>query len=100
MVAADQTYISSLIESYSKNAFLGLQRYPMIDLLDLKKNAVTDVFLLTEPFCFNDTHKQEFIDFFNENNLKISVSVLNGENFTWPGPRSVQAVEEMKKVLN
>lgn len=100
MVAANKTYISSLIESYSNNAFLHLERYPIVDLADLEKNAVNHVFLLTEPFCFNDTHKQEFEVYFNENNLDMSVSILNGENFTWPGPRAVMAIEEMKRVLN
>lgn len=100
MVAGSKTYISSLIESYSNNAFLHLERYPSIDLTDLKKNTVDHVFLLTEPFCFNDTHKQEFKDYFRENNFDMSVSILNGENFTWPGPRAVKAIEEMKRVLN
>ncbi|HMQ11656.1 MAG TPA: helical backbone metal receptor [Oligoflexia bacterium] len=100
MVAAGKTYISSLIESYCSNAFGHVERYPHIELSEIKKNSVDHIFLLTEPFCFNDTHRQELKVYFNEQGIDMPVSILNGENFTWPGPRSIEAIEEMKRVLN
>jgi len=92
MVAGGGTFIDYLLGlNNMKNVYGDQDRYPVVDLKELKE---TDWILLSsEPFPFQLKHKQEL-----ENELgKIPIKFIDGEFFSWYGSRLLKAFRYFKK---
>jgi iron complex transport system substrate-binding protein len=86
MVAGNHTFIHALLEKCGfVNVFKDYPgRYPMITREDFEKEAPDYIFLSSEPYPFNASHKEEF-------RMGCSLPVLvDGEAFGWYGARTAQ----------
>lgn len=94
MVVGNNTFIDHMLglNGYS-NVFEGLDRYPVIELDDLKSEALDYILLSSEPFPFKEAHKLEL-----EQQLGIPVKLVNGEFFSWYGSRLESAFDYFKKL--
>ena len=92
MVAANHTFINHLLELNNfKNMFIELERYPVVDLENIKNE--TDVVLLSsEPFPFKKKHIQEVQNVTESSN----VILVDGEYFSWYGSRLISAFNYFK----
>jgi ABC-type Fe3+-hydroxamate transport system substrate-binding protein len=98
MVAANKTFINHLLEvNKFQNAFKDQERYPEINLEELRKVDDLDfIFLSSEPFPFKEKHIVEL-----QNKFKKTVIILvDGEFFSWYGTRLLFAFDYFKKLHN
>jgi ABC-type Fe3+-hydroxamate transport system substrate-binding protein len=94
MVAGNNTFINFLLEiNKFDNIYKTEQRYPEVDLEDLKLKNEIDYFLLSsEPYPFKKEDKEELqMQFKNQ-----SILLVDGEMFSWYGTRLIKAFEYFK----
>ena len=94
MVAGSNTFINFLLElNKFDNVYKSKQRYPEVDLEDLKlKNELDYLFLSSEPYPFKEDDKDELqVQFKNQD-----VLLVDGEMFSWYGTRLIKAFEYFK----
>ena len=92
-VAGQFTFIGSMIETLGFNNMAHLERYPEVDALgDCEPNYV---FLSSEPFPFEEKHKEKYQSRFP--NAKIIF--VDGEMFSWYGSRMLTAADYFKNNL-
>ena len=92
-VAGQVTFIGSIIETLGFNNHAHLERYPDVhDLGDCEPNYV---FLSSEPFPFEEKHREKYQSRFP--NSKIIF--VDGEMFSWYGSRMLPAADYFKKNL-
>lgn len=96
MVAANNTFINHLLElNKFENIYTQLERYPEVDLKELKLQANLDYVLLSsEPFPFKDKHVLEI-----NGHIKQSKTVfVDGEYFSWYGSRLLKSFQYFKSL--
>jgi ABC-type Fe3+-hydroxamate transport system substrate-binding protein len=95
MLAANTTYINFVLNYLGlKNAAENLQRYPVVDNETLKKLNPSICFLSSEPFPFKQKHVLEL-----QKILPTSkIIIVNGEVFSWYGPRMLHLAEFVKQL--
>lgn len=94
MVAANKTFIHYMLRlNKFNNVYSNLERYPEINISDLKILDVDVVLLSSEPYPF----KQKEIDEI-ENDLKIKATLVDGEYFSWYGSRLLNAFAYFKQL--
>lgn len=87
MIAANNTYINEMLKLYGAiNVFESQNRYPEIDLNDLKTMKIDAIFLSSEPYPFKDKHLAEFKTVCPN----ASVILVDGELFSWYGSRMLK----------
>lgn len=88
MTIGNDTFIHHMMEKYGfTNVFGYLKRYPMVILEEIKV-ARPDVLLLSsEPFPFKEKHIVELAEIFPD----IAIKLVDGELFSWYGPRMIEA---------
>ena len=92
LVAANNTFIDHLLKlNKFENIFKAIERYPEIDLKDLKEAEF--VFLSSEPYPFKNKHINEF-----EKVTNVKVFLVDGEMFSWYGSRLLKAFDYFKKL--
>ncbi|MFY0685261.1 MAG: ABC transporter substrate-binding protein [Balneola sp.] len=92
MVAANQTYIDSIISHYNlENIFSDLTRYPEISLEDLERKSPELILLSSEPYPFKEKHIKEIKAICPD----ASIQLINGEWFSWYGSGMVKAFKEL-----
>ena len=69
-------------------------RYPEITQNELSEKNIDLIFLSSEPFPFNLTHKNEMEHLFPDKR----VILVDGEYFSWYGSRLLKAVEYFRKL--
>jgi len=90
MVAAGGTFIDEMMCYCGfQNAFSHLERYPVVELSDLQKMKFDVILLSSEPYPFNEWHKKEFQNVFEEK----EVLLVDGEMFSWYGSRLLKAAD-------
>lgn len=92
MVAGNNTYIHSILEKAGFcNAFMGqTERYPAVSLEALRSASLDAVFLATEPFPFQDSHREEL-----QSQLPgTKVMLVDGE-ICWYGSRMLKTADEL-----
>lgn len=95
MVAANKTYIHSVLEwGGFRNVYEGLERYPAIELDELKSKDPDLIFLSSEPYPF----KQQNIEYFKSSFPRAEVYHVEGEYFSWYGSRMLKLVEYLTKL--
>jgi ABC-type Fe3+-hydroxamate transport system substrate-binding protein len=92
MVVGGNNFINEMLKlNKFKNVYEDEQRYPEIDLNELKK---TDYILLSsEPYPFKEKHKMLFT-----NHTKAKIILVDGESFSWYGSRLIKAFDYFKKL--
>lgn len=95
MVAAANTFIDTLLQkSGFENVFGDLERYPEVSLEMLQSIEVDAILLSSEPYPFKDKH----IEWFQNTCPTSKVVLVDGELFSWYGPRLLLAVDYIKKL--
>jgi len=95
MTVGGDTFINNmLLQSGFKNMFDDELRYPEVNLDALRELKPEYIFLSSEPYPFSDKHLEEL-----QSELPDSKIVLvNGEMFSWYGPRILQAAIYFKQL--
>ena len=94
MVAGSNTFINSLLELNGwENVYKDREeRYPVIELEELNIARLNLVLLSSEPFPFQEKHKKEI-----EVLYRGDIAYVDGEYFSWYGPRLLYAIEYFKQ---
>ncbi len=96
MVAGNNTYINSILHLLGfDNAFNYMERYPSINMNQIKEAAVDLVLLSSEPFPFKAQH----VDYFRQELPKSHILLVNGEIFSWYGSYMLQIEDYYKTQL-
>ena len=97
MSAGGDTFISDMIERIGwTNVLADKQRYPEIELEELKEKDVELVLLSSEPYPFKETHIAEIKAALPH----AAVMLVDGEMFSWYGSRMKHAMEYMGKLIS
>jgi len=95
MLAADNTYINFVLNYLGlTNSANKLQRYPEVDNDTLKKLNPDVCFLSSEPFPFKQKHVLELQQILPHSKIVI----VDGEVFSWYGPRMLYLADFVKRV--
>jgi ABC-type Fe3+-hydroxamate transport system substrate-binding protein len=90
MVAGKDTFIDELlILNKFENVFTE-SRYPETTLEELKVKNPDLILLSSEPFPFEEKHKNYF------STLNVEIKLVDGEYFSWYGSRLVEAIDYFK----
>ena len=90
MIAANQTFIQEMLTINNfKNSYRNVDRYPEINLLELKDKQPDLILLSSEPFPFNEIDVEEFKAVCPE----AKVIIVDGEAFSWYGSRLLLAFD-------
>lgn len=92
-VSGQLTFISSIIETLGFKNKAHLDRYP--DLQDLGDCDPNYVFLSSEPFPFEEKHKEKYQTRFPHSKIVL----VDGEMFSWYGSRMLPAADYFKNRL-
>jgi ABC-type Fe3+-hydroxamate transport system substrate-binding protein len=96
MIAANDTYINEMLKIFGvQNAFQHLNRYPEVQLEQLKNLEIDILFLSSEPYPFKEKHFEEFQAILP--NTKIII--VDGEMFSWYGTRMLKTFDYFEKLL-
>ena len=96
MSVGGDTFINDMIHRIGWTNVLGdKQRYPEIDLADLKEKNVDLVLLSSEPYPFKDIHIAEI----KAALPNADVRLVDGEMFSWYGSRMKKAVSYLSEIL-
>lgn len=93
MVAANQTFINSLLDRLGfVNVFADQERYPEVTEADLKSAKPEIIFLSSEPFPFAEEHRK-----YIKTVCPLSkVELVDGATFSWYGSRLLNVVSFME----
>jgi ABC-type Fe3+-hydroxamate transport system substrate-binding protein len=87
MTVGGDTFISNMLAFAGfENYFSSLARYPEIKLGDLKNSGCEWILLSSEPYPFNEKHKEEIRLILPDMKIKF----VDGEMFSWYGSRLLQ----------
>jgi len=94
MVAGSNTFINSILEvNKFDNIYKNEQRYPEVNLDELKLKSELDCLLLSsEPYPFKEKDLEELQQQFK----KQRIILVDGEMFSWYGSRLIMAFEYFK----
>ncbi|OAD43445.1 ABC transporter substrate-binding protein [Polaribacter atrinae] len=94
MAVGNTTFINHLLElNKFDNIYQHKERYPEIDLKEMKLNTQLDFILLSsEPFPFKEEHILEIENF----TPKAKAILVDGEMFSWTGSRLIKAFDYFK----
>ncbi len=95
MSIGNDTFIHHMMEKYGfKNIFGLLQRYPILTIDDIKAASPEVLFLSSEPFLFKEKHIVDLQEEFPN----IYIRLVDGELFSWYGPKMLEAHEYLIKL--
>ncbi|MBR9846796.1 MAG: ABC transporter substrate-binding protein [Algicola sp.] len=97
MVAANQTFINAMLSINNfENSYQNVNRYPEINLLELKDKQPDLILLSSEPYPFKNSDIDEIKSVCPEAKVKI----VDGEAFSWYGSRLLMAFDYFKSLQN
>ncbi|QXP63065.1 ABC transporter substrate-binding protein [Polaribacter sp. HaHaR_3_91] len=96
MAVGNTTFINHLLElNKFDNIYQHKERYPEVDLEEMKLNTQLDFILLSsEPFPFKEEHLLEIENF----TPKAKAILVDGEMFSWTGSRLIKAFDYFKSL--
>lgn len=95
MVAANETYIHEMLRLFgATNVFGNRERYPIIELSELKNINLDAIFLSSEPYPFQEKHLMEFQEFCPN----VKIILVDGEAFSWYGSRMLSVFDYFEKL--
>jgi ABC-type Fe3+-hydroxamate transport system substrate-binding protein len=87
MTVGGDTYISDLMNRCGfQNVYSGAERYPVIDIEDIKTKKPALLLLSSEPYPFTDKHT----DYFARQLPGTKIIIVDGEMFSWYGSRLLE----------
>ena len=90
MVAGKDTFIDELLKLNKFENVFRESRYPETTLEELKDKNPDLILLSSEPFPFEEKHKEYF------STLNVETKLVDGEYFSWYGSRLVEAIDYFK----
>lgn len=100
MAAGGNTFIDEVLQLNGlNNVFAELERYPAIDMEQLKNNHTELVLLASEPYPFNQAHQEEL----QKALPGIRILLADGEMFSWYGSRMLPAAgyfQELQQLIH
>tara|TARA_R110001606_G_scaffold262955_1_gene411551 strand:- start:6648 stop:7430 length:783 start_codon:yes stop_codon:yes gene_type:complete len=96
MAAGNTTFINNLLQlNKFDNSYQNKERYPEVNLEEMKLNDQLDLILLSsEPFPFNKCHILEI----EKLTSKAKAILVDGEMFSWTGSRLLKAFDYFKSL--
>lgn len=95
MAVAQNTWIDHiLVHLGCINVCAHLSRYPVINLDQLDDLGADYVFLSSEPYSFKEKHIEEIVS----NHASVKCILVDGEVFSWYGPRLLNLEQEVTKI--
>jgi iron complex transport system substrate-binding protein len=97
MVVAGNTFINSMLELNGwDNVYKDSKdRYPEIDLEQLKNKDLDLILLSSEPFPFQEKHIAEI-----QEHTNARIEIVNGEFFSWYGSRQLNSFKYFEEFQN
>ena len=94
MAVGNNTFINHLLQlNKFDNIYQSEERYPEVDLKEMKLNINLDLVLLSsEPYPFKEEHLLEAEKFTDE----AKAILVDGEMFSWTGSRLLKAFDYFK----
>ncbi|SKB65748.1 ABC-type Fe3+-hydroxamate transport system, substrate-binding protein [Salegentibacter holothuriorum] len=92
MVAGKDTFIDELLKLNKFENVFNTSRYPETSFEELKVKNPDLLLLSSEPFPFEEKHKEYFSD------LNIEIELVDGEYFSWYGSRLVKAMDYFRTI--
>jgi ABC-type Fe3+-hydroxamate transport system substrate-binding protein len=85
----------------SSNEKKGEIRYPRVSLADIRSAEPELIVLPSEPFAFNDSHRQHLCDLLPETPAVVHnrLYLVDGSLITWHGTRLARALRELPGLL-
>ncbi len=98
MAAGSNTFITNMLQECGfVNVFADhINRYPEINLEELKSQNPDYIFLSSEPYPFKEKHIIELQTYFP----KTKILLVDGEMFSWYGSRLLYAFDYFKDLIN
>ena len=90
MVVGKDTFIDELLKLNKFENVFKESRYPETTLEELKAENPDLLLLSSEPFPFEEKHKEYF------STLNVEIKLVDGEYFSWYGSRLVEAIDYFK----
>lgn len=87
MAAGKETFIDKMIEEAGFNNLITETRYPELSIEKIAELNPDYIFLSSEPYPFKEKHKTEWLEYFNEDQLRL----VNAEPFSWYGSHLLEA---------
>ncbi len=94
MLAGKSTFIDEMLRYCGCGNIIDLNRYPDLDLSELKKLAPEIVFLSSEPYPFAEKHLAYYSNIWPH----AKVELVDGEMFSWYGSRLLKSAEYFKQL--
>ncbi len=91
MVAGKRTFIDSMLQLNNFENVFKETRYPVTSMDELEKLEIDICMLSSEPFPFEEKHKEEFAAYAKQ------VKIVDGELFSWYGSRLLEAMDYFKQ---
>jgi len=88
------TFIHDMLKRIGYRNCLSHERYPILDLKQLRSLKPDCIFLSSEPYPFVEKHKAELNELFPTSRI----SLVDGQMFSWYGSRLLQAVNYFKSL--
>ncbi len=96
MTVGSDTFINAMLQQCGfSNVFEILERYPAIDLIQLKTLNPEYIFLSSEPYPFKEKHFEEI----REHCPLAKIMLVDGEMFSWYGSRLQYAPGYFRQLL-
>lgn len=90
IAAASDTFINCLLNAIElRNSVAHKQRYPQLQVEEIKKLEPEYILLSSEPFPFNERNIKEIQDI----SPKSKILLVDGEMFSWYGSRLLKAAD-------
>ncbi len=95
MAAGRNTFINSILNAHGYTNAIKEEnsRYPTVSLDEIKKINPDYILLSSEPFPFKEGH----ISAFNSHFPEAKIRLVDGELFSWYGPRLLKTIENLRK---
>ena len=90
MVAGNETFINELLKLNKFENVFKESRYPETSFEEIKAKNPDVILLSSEPFPFEEKHKEYFSE------LNIEIQLVDGEYFSWYGSSLVGAIDYFK----
>ena len=94
MTAGKNTFIDSMLSEAGFVNVLEQNRYPTLSEGDLRSLNPSFIFLSSEPFPFNEEHREAYQDKFPNSKIVL----VDGELFSWYGSRLLKSFDYFRKL--
>jgi len=95
MLAGHNTFIDNILKRAGFDNSVKLNRYPIVNLEQLKELGPEVIFLSSEPYPFKDEHVQEMKSKFTNS----KVMIVDGELFSWYGSRLLHTPDYLRSLI-